>query len=55
MTIIHLLPSSIQNIQDSHLIVNHTLLPVRVFNCRVILLNKMTLIIRNTQKYCTII
>ena len=51
-TTVHLLPSCIQNVQHSHLIVYHTLLPVRVFNCRVIFLNKMTLII---QKYTEIL
>lgn len=39
----HLLPSSIKNIKYGYFIINDTLFPIRVFNCRVILLYKMTL------------
>lgn len=39
----HLLPSSIKNIKYGYFVINDTLFPIRVFNCRVILLYKMTL------------
>ena len=46
----HLLPSSIKDIKYSYLIINDTLFPIRVFNCRVILLYKVTLKERERER-----